>query len=153
MHNIIDSEFNPISLRAALIAAASGMCVLAMGFAPIPQLWYFLAAGAVIAVITLATGPKFTNISVEVPTVFLILIPALLAIVFRNTSLIWAVVPMLAFVVAAATWMLITNRYAETAAEVSVQPAVTHQVPGDELAPKRQEKTAAANDESSATAA
>lgn len=153
MHNIFESELNPTTLRAAIIATISAICVMALGFAPNPQLWYFLAAGTGISIILLATGPKFTNVSVELPTVLMTIIPAVLAFGFRFTSLIWAVVPVLAFVVAAATWMLVTNRYTETEVEAAAEPALSQPKLHDELAPKREEKTAITNDKSSATAA
>ena len=153
MHNIFDSKLDPTTLRAAIVATISAICVMALGFAPVPQLWYFLAAGVLIVILTLATGPKFTDVSVELPPAFMTVVPAVLALVFRGTSLIWAVVPVLAFVVAAATWMLVTNRYAETTVEESLEPETADRVPEDQLAPKREEKTAITNDESSVTAA
>ena len=153
MHNIIDSELDPTTLRAAIVATISAICVMALGFAPVPQLWYFLGAGVLAVLVTLATGPKFTDVSVEWPPTLMTIVPALLALIIRGTSLIWAIVPVLAFVVAAATWMLVTNRYAETTVEEPDTPITVDEVPQDELAPKREEKTAVTNDESSATAA
>lgn len=153
MHNIFNSELNPTTLRAAIVATVSAICVMALGFAPVPQLWYFLAGGVLIVIITLATGPKFTDVAVELPPALMTVVPALLAVVFRGTSLIWAVVPVLAFVVAAATWMLVTNRYTETTVEQPVESETTDRVLQDDLAPKREEKTAVTDDESSATAA
>lgn len=153
MHNIFDSELSPTTLRAALVATISAICVMALGFAPIPQLWYFLAGGALVMIVALVTGPKFTDVSVELPPALMTIVPALLAVVLRGTSLIWAIVPVLAFVVAAAAWMLVTNRYTETTVEQPVESEATDRVLEDELAPKREEKTAATNDESSATAA
>ncbi|GAA4110875.1 hypothetical protein [Enteractinococcus coprophilus] len=155
MHNIIDSDLDPTTRRAAIVATITASCVLALGFASIPQLWYLLAIGAVIVIVTLATGPKTAAVSVELPTVVMTIVPALLALVFRGTSLVWAIVPVLAFVVAAAAWMLVTNQYTETTVEEIPEPEIgePEQLSQDELAPKREEKTAVTNDESSATAA
>lgn len=152
MHNFNDSELNPISLRAGIIAAIAAICVMALGFAPVPQLCFFLALGSVFTLITIVTGPKVSNVSVELPAVVMTLIPAVLVVAFRGTSLVWATVPVLAVVVAAATWMLVTNRYIETTVDQSANPAAQH-MPADELAPKREEKTAVTDDETSATAA
>ena len=153
MHHIFNSQLSPTSLRAALVATDSAICVMALGFAPVPQLWYFLVGGVLVVTVTFATGPKPTDTSVALPSIFIAVIPALLPVVFRNTSLIWAITPVLAFVTAAATWMLVTNRYPETTVEEAVESETTDRVFEDELAPKREEKTAVTNDDSSATAA
>lgn len=153
MHHIFNSQLSPTTLRAALVATVSAICVMALGFAPVPQLWYFLVGGVLVVTVTFATGPKPTDTSVALPSIFIAVIPALLPVVFRNTSLIWAITPVLAFVTAAATWMLVTNRYPETTVEEAVKSETTDRVFEDELAPKREEKTAVTNDDSSATAA
>ena len=157
MQNIFGSQLHPTTARTALIAVISGGSVLALGFAAVPQLFYLLAAGILAVILTLATGQNVTKRSVEPPSALMMLVPAVLALVFRGSSLSWAVVPVLAFVVAAAAWMLVSNRYVEASvtqpAERETVDRVAQDAAPDDLAPKRQEKTAVTNNESSATAA
>ena len=157
------TQTNPISVRIGVLTAAAAVSILAIGFAPIPQVFYWLAAGAAASIMTILTGPKGSNSALTLPIAGLLVVPALCTVAVRDTSLIWAVAPILAFVVGAVTWMLATNRYAtieatEETAEDTQPPAQTTFTSGAvtvsrQLDAKRDAKAAAANDDTSATAA
>ena len=148
MHNTTASELNPTVIRISVLTAAAAVSILALGFAPIPQLWSWLGLSILASLVTIFTGPKGSKTGLNLPVAVLIILPALCTLLMRSTSLIWAVAPVLAFVVAAATWMVATSRYAtaDTTGTATVTVA-------DELQPKRDEKAAAADKDSSATAA
>lgn len=148
MHNTTASELNPTVIRIGVLTAAAAVSILALGFAPIPQLWSWLGLSILASLVTIFTGPKGSKTGLNLPVAVLIILPALCTLLMRSTSLIWAVAPVLAFVVAAATWMVATSRYAtaDTTGTATVTVA-------DELQPKRDEKAAAADKDSSATAA
>ena len=130
-------------------------------------MFYWLAVGALASLLTILTGPKGSNSALTLPIAGLLVVPALCTLAVRGTSLIWAVAPVLAFVVGAVTWMLATNRYAtieateETADNTQTQTQTSAQTTftsgsvtvSRQLDTKRDEKAAAANDDTSATAA
>lgn len=164
MRNTTVSDIHPTTLRISLLTAISAVFVMVLGFAPPPHLYFLLGASALAAVITIATGPKPATRPSSLPAILTTVIPALLALVVRDTSLMWAVVPVVTFVVAAATWLVATNLYSDVekehdvekelvdSPEVSTSDAVViHST--DELEPKRQQKAATVNEDSSATAA
>ena len=148
MHNTTASELNPTVIRIGVLTAAAAVSILALGFAPIPQLWSWLGLSMLASLVAIFTGPTVSKTGLNTPIAVLIVLPALCTLLMRSTSLIWAVAPVLAFVVAAATWMVATSRYAtaDTTGTATVTVA-------DELQPKRDEKAAAADKDSSATAA
>lgn len=157
------TQTNPISVRIGVLTAAAAVSILAIGFAPIPQMFYWLAVGALASLVTILTGPKGSNSALTLPIAGLLVVPALCTLAVRGTSLIWAVAPVLAFVVGAVTWMLATNRYAtiqatDQTADTTQTSARTSFTSGSvtvsrQLDTKRDEKAAAANDDTSATAA
>lgn len=153
MDQPVESTWHPTTFRSVLIAAITAIVVIALGFAPLNHLWYYVVAGLVATVIIVATGPKLNNISAGSPAVVFLVIPAVLVFAVRNTSLIWFVVPTLAFVMAAAVWVQVQNRYLAQREQAQPQPEVADSSQDDELAPKREEKTATTNDDSSMTAA
>lgn len=152
MHATTATELNPITRRIAILTAISAGSMLALGFAPLPQLLYLLAIGGIAFGLTMATGLKNSTRTWNLPILMLTALPAIMTIVLRGTALAAVAVPVLAFVVAAATWMVATNRYTDQHIDAHVTDHPAGLVP-DELQPKRDEKTAAANDDSSATAA
>ena len=157
------TQTNPISVRIGVLTAAAAVSILAIGFAPIPQVFYWLAVSALASIVTILTGPNGSNAALTLPIGGLIVVPAVCTLAFREASLIWAVAPVLAFVVGAVTWMLATNRYAtieadETIAEDTQPAAQTTFTTGNvtvsrKLDVKRDEKAAALNDDTSTTAA
>ena len=154
------SALDSTTIRIGTLTAAAAISVLALGFAPVPQVFYWLGAAVLAVLLTIITGPKGSNSALSLPLAGLFAIPALGTLVVRETSLIWAVVPVLAFVVAAATWMVATNRYAaihDEATDTVETRAKTHapETTTVMLSSKRSgdEKAAAANDDTSATAA
>ena len=157
------TQTNQLSVRIGVLTAAAAVSILAIGFAPIPQMFYWLAAGALASLLTILTGPKGSNSALTLPITGLLVVPALCTLAVRETSLIWAVAPVLAFVVGAVTWMLATNRYAtiqatDQTADTTQTSARTSFTSGSvtvsrQLDIKRDEKAAAANDDTSATAA
>lgn len=153
MHNSTSTPLRPIASRTVIVTASSAVATLAMGFAPFPQFWFILAVALVVTTITIATGPKATGTTRNRPLAGLAILMALVVLTIRGTSLVWAVVPVLAFVVATVVWLIVSNRYAQTAESVTQQVAPKQVADQDKLAPKRDEKTAATNDTSSATAA
>lgn len=156
MHATTAAELNPTTRRIAILTAISAGSMLALGFAPLPQLLYLLAIGGIAFGLTMATGLKNSTRTWNLPILMLTALPAIMTIVLRGTALAAVAVPVLAFVVAAATWMVATNRYTDQHIDAQVDAQVTDHPAGlvsDELQPKRDEKTAAANDDSSATAA
>lgn len=158
MHNTTVSSFNSTTLRIGMLTALSAVAMLALGFAPAPSLYYLLGASAIAVVVIASTGPKIAQ---PLPLLSLVLtagVPAGLAMIFRGTSLIWAIAPVLALVVASATWMFASTRSsAHTVAaqsdDTSIVVEPTDFATADELMPKWHEKTAVTNDDSSATAA
>lgn len=146
MHNTTASELNPTVIRISVLTAAAAVSILALGFAPIPQLWSWLGLSMLASLVAIFTGPKVSKTGLNLPIAVLIVLPALCTLLMRSTSLIWAVAPVLAFVVGTATWMVATTRYATADTTVTVTVV-------DELQPKRDEKAAAADEDSSATAA
>jgi hypothetical protein len=151
------SETNPTLIRIGILTAAAAISILAIGFAPVPQVYSWLGLSALAILLTILTGPKGSNSALSLPILGLMLIPALGTLLVRGTSLIWAVVPVLAFVVAAVTWMVATNRYAsietndETAVQASNQRSTITVT--NTLDAKRNENTAATNEDTSRTAA
>lgn len=140
---------DPTSVRIGILTAAAAVSIFAIGFASVPQVFFWLGATMLASLLTVVTGPKGSKSVLSRPIAGLLLLPALCTVLVRETSLMWAVVPVLAMVFAAMTWMLATNRYATPdSAHTSERLASS-----TELATKRDEKAAAANDETSATAA
>ena len=156
MHNTTASELKPTVIRIGVLTASAAVSVLALGFAPIPQLFTWLGLSVLASLITLFTGPKGSKTALTLPIAALIVVPALCTLLVRSTSLIWVVAPVLAFVVGAVTWMVATTRYA-TAEATEYDTAATNgtvtMTVSDELQPKRDEKAAAADEDASATAA
>lgn len=156
MHNSTASELNPTVIRIGVLTAAAAVSILALGFAPIPQLFTLLGLSVLASLVTIYTGPTGSKTALTLPIAVLIVVPALCTLLMRSTSLIWAVAPVLAFVVGAATWMVATTRYATIDATETITADSTGTITmtvADELQPKRDEKAAAADEESSATAA
>jgi hypothetical protein len=152
------SAIDSTTIRIGTLTAAAAISVLALGFASVPQVFYWLGAAVLAVLLTIITGPKGSNSALSLPMTGLLVVPALCTLVVRETSLIWAVVPVLAFVVAAATWMVATNRYAamhDEATDTTVAETDAPETTTVMLSSKRSgdEKAAAANDDTSATAA
>ena len=152
------SALNSTTIRIGALTATAAISVLALGFAPVPQVFAWLAGAVIAALVIIVTGPRGSKAALSLPMTGLLALPAVGAWIIRGTSLIWAVVPVLAFVVAAATWMMATNRYAamteDTADEPVQQPTETSTTVS--IATKRSaahDNAEATNDESSATAA
>lgn len=152
MHATTAADLNPTTRRIAILTTISAGSMLALGFAPLPQLLYVLAISIIAFGLTLATGLKNSTRTWHLPMLMLATLPAIMTILLRGTALAAVAVPVLAFVVAAATWMVATNRYTDQHIDA---PETNHTAGGvsDELQPKRDEKAAATNDDSSATAA
>lgn len=152
------TEFKQTTLRIGVLTAAGAVSILALGFAPVPDVFYWLGASLLAIILTIATGPKGSNSELSLPIASLLLVPALGTLLTRGTSLIWAVAPVLAFVVGAVTWMVATNRYAalesseRDTAETTEHLTVT--VSDAKLEPQGNEREiAATNDDTSAAAA
>lgn len=150
------SSLSPSLLRIGCLTAVSALAMLSLGFAPLPALFYLLGACGLTIVVITATGPKLKEPLAVTPTLLVIVVPMLIAIIFRGTSLVWAVVPVLALVVASATWMVASTRYAATTVRqtpTASNPTLEPQTfaTADELLPKHE--TAVTNDNSSETAA
>lgn len=146
---------HPTSLRALLIAASTAVATLVLGFAPFPQVFYVLGGALLVSVIALGTGSTFSLAQLLQPLTGLTGIAMLTVAVIRGTALVWMAVPVLAGLVAVASWLIITNRDT-TLTPDKRQDAVAGQGPAttpDELTPRRDEKTAATDEDSSATAA
>jgi len=156
------SKTNPTLIRIGILTAAAATSILAIGFAPVPQVFSWLGISALAVLLTILTGPKGSNSALSLPILGLMLIPTLGTLMVRGTSLIWAVVPVLAFVVAAVTWVVATNRYAsietndETAGQTSSQRStitVTNTLDAKRNEHTAATNTAATNDDTSTTAA
>lgn len=158
MHNTTASSLNSITLRIGILTATSAVAMLALGFAPIPALYYLLGASLLAVVVIVSTDPKMSQPVATLPMGLTVGVPAILALLFRGTSLVWAIVPVLALVVSSATWMFVSTRYNATTVAAEPSDISTLDEPSDfafadELMSKRHEKTAVTHDDSSATAA
>lgn len=152
------STIDPTTTRIGVLTAAAASSVLAIGFAPVPQVFSWLGFSALAVLLTILTGPKGSNSALSGPILGLLLAPVVITVLVRGTSLIWAVVPVLAFVVGAITWMVATNRYASIEQHNDVTPSETEHPSStitvtDTLSTKRDTRAAETTDDTSATAA
>lgn len=138
-------------MRATVLAAIVAIATLVLGFAPFPHLWYVLGGAVIVATLVLSTGPRITPSRLRQPLTGLAGIAMLTVIAIRGTGLVWMGVPVLAGLAAITSWLVITQTYATLATPVAQDTRPTHT--SDELAPRRNEKTAATDDNPSATAA
>lgn len=127
------------------------IATLMLGFAPFPQVFYVLGGALLVAAIVLGTGSTFSLAQLRQPLTGLTGIAILTVAAIRGTALIWMAVPVLAGLVAVASWLILTHD--DTAVTTQKMPAALPDHTPDELSPRRDEKTAATDEDSSATAA
>lgn len=124
MRTTLRSSLPPHTLRTTICATSATVFLLSLGFGPTPALYWLLSVTAAVFCITTATdlrGAKSQRS--KLPQVLSTVIPALCILIFRETSLVWVVTPMLTFVAATAVWAAATNRHHEIAAPQTTTPA------------------------------